>query len=128
MTRTLSCRIAKQVATFYSDVGGLLATPPLSTHFDRSWASHVAAKAALYEATAQLQAATALHDADDIAPEIARLKVSTFQSHLPLQGSLKVQDIQMQCRLSAGQPHRETQACRPLCEDSLPQCCQCGVC
>lgn len=70
-------RLTKQVSAFYDDVMRLLSAAPLSQHFDKSWTSHVQVKATLYDVESQLQQAAQLHKDDDIAPEIARLKVHT---------------------------------------------------
>lgn len=53
----------------------MLSNPPLNQHFDRSWLSHVSVKATLYEAETQNQAAIGLHAEQEVAPEIARIKV-----------------------------------------------------
>lgn len=71
----MDCRLTKQVSAFYDDVLRLLSAAPLSQHFDKSWTSHVQVKATLYDVESQLQQAAQLHKDDDIAPEIARLKV-----------------------------------------------------
>lgn len=70
-------RLTKQVAVYYDEVGRMLAAFPLSQHFDRSWAAHVAVKAALYEAETQMAAGAALHEAEDVHVEISRLRVRT---------------------------------------------------
>ena len=72
----MDCRLTKQVSAFYDDVLRLLSAAPLSQHFDKSWTSHVQVKATLYDVESQLQQAAQLHKDDDIAPEIARLKVT----------------------------------------------------
>ena len=72
----MHCRLTKQVSAFYDDVLRLLSAAPLSQHFDKSWTSHVQVKATLYDVESQLQQAAQLHKDDDIAPEIARLKVT----------------------------------------------------
>ena len=77
MRNLLHCRLTKQVSAFYDDVLRLLSTAPLNQHFDKSWTSHVQVKATLYDVESQLQQAAQLHKDDDIAPEIARLKVRT---------------------------------------------------
>ncbi len=69
------CRLTKQVSAFYSEVLRLLNSPPLNQHFDKSWTAHVQVKETLYDVESQLQQAAQLHKDDDIAPEIARLKV-----------------------------------------------------
>ena len=64
------------MSAFYDDVLRLLSAAPLNQHFDKSWTSHVQVKATLYDVESQLQQAAQLHKDDDIAPEIARLKVA----------------------------------------------------
>lgn len=71
-----ACRLAKQVSVYYEEVHRLLMVQPLASHFDKSWTAHVAVKLSLYDLEAQMQSAEALHADDDIAPEIARLRVS----------------------------------------------------
>jgi len=71
------CRLTKQVSAFYSEVLRLLNSPPLNQHFDKSWTAHVQVKETLCDVESQLQQAAQLHKDDDIAPEIARLKVTT---------------------------------------------------
>ena len=70
-------RLTKQVSAFYDDVLRLLSNAPLNAHFDKSWTSHVQVKATLYEVESQIQQSAQSHKDDDIAPEIARLKVLT---------------------------------------------------
>ena len=65
------------MSAFYSEVLRLLNSPPLNQHFDKSWTAHVQVKETLYDVESQLQQAAQLHKDDDIAPEIARLKVIT---------------------------------------------------
>lgn len=48
---------------------------PLNQHFDRGWISHVQLKAALFLAEACYRYGLELHDKEEIAEEIARLKV-----------------------------------------------------
>jgi programmed cell death 6-interacting protein len=67
-------RLAAAAGELYGEVGGLLAAPPLASHFDKSWAVHAAVKAGLYAGEAGAASAAALHASDDIAPEIARLR------------------------------------------------------
>ena len=73
----LHCRLTKQVSAFYDDVLRLLSNAPLNAHFDKSWTSHVQVKATLYDVESQIQQSAQSHKDDDIAPEIARLKVLT---------------------------------------------------
>ena len=64
------------MSAFYAEVLRLLSSPPLNQHFDKSWTAHVQVKETLYDVESQLQQAAQLHKDDDIAPEIARLKVT----------------------------------------------------
>lgn len=59
----------------YGEVAAALASPPLSSHFDKSWSGHVGVKAALYDVQALADSGAALHADDNIAAEIARLRV-----------------------------------------------------
>lgn len=70
----VQARLAAGAASLYSEVGRALACQPLASHFDKSWAVHASVKAALYLGEAGAAAAAALHAADDVAPEIARLR------------------------------------------------------
>jgi programmed cell death 6-interacting protein len=72
-------RLAAGAAALYSEVGRALACQPLASHFDRSWAVHASVKAALYLGEAGAAAAAALHAADEVAPEIARLRDASAQ-------------------------------------------------
>lgn len=81
VTSTADCRLTKQVSAFYDDVLRLLSNAPLNAHFDKSWTSHVQVKATLYDVESQIQQSAQLHKDDDIAPEIARLKVPVFSCH-----------------------------------------------
>lgn len=68
-------RIAKQAAALYADVLSALGQPPLAAHLDKSWTAHATAKAGMYEAQAILESGNAFHAEDQIASEIARLRV-----------------------------------------------------
>ena len=68
-------RLTRQVSAYYDEVAKALTVFPLSQHFDRSWAAHVAVKSALYEAESQMQAGAQHRLDDDINKEITRLKV-----------------------------------------------------
>jgi len=70
----LLARLAKQAALHYEAVCRALASPPLATHFDKSWTTHATVKAGLYAGEAGAAAAAGLHAADEVAPEIARLR------------------------------------------------------
>lgn len=71
-------RVAKQAADLYNEVVAALAQPPLASHLDKTWGTHVAVKVALYEAQAALCSGDAFRADDQIASEIARLKVCFF--------------------------------------------------
>ncbi|KAI0501053.1 hypothetical protein KFK09_019271 [Dendrobium nobile] len=71
----LCSKIARQVGLYYEEAHKALAAPPLSTHFERTWISHVQLKAAQYHAEACYRYALELHDKENIPEEIARLKV-----------------------------------------------------
>lgn len=97
------------MSAFYDDVLRLLTNPPLNQHFDKSWTSHVQVKTTLYNVESQLQQAAQLHKDDDIAPEIARLKVIheasptvTAEDHA---GNIDVQILQQ---------HRIAVVCQPI--------------
>lgn len=76
----MGCRLAKQVAAYYQEVKAMLGGAPLTSHLDRSWYIHISVKAGLYEAETQAQAAAGLHAEQEVAPEIARIKVGTQSS------------------------------------------------
>ena len=69
------CRIAKQAAALYADVLSALQQPPLASHLDKSWTAHATAKAGMYEAQAILESGNAFRVDDNVASEIARLRV-----------------------------------------------------
>ncbi|KAL0914151.1 hypothetical protein M5K25_017660 [Dendrobium thyrsiflorum] len=71
----LCSKIARQVGLYYEEAHKALAAPPLSTHFERTWISHVQLKAAQYHAEACYRYALELHNKENIPEEIARLKV-----------------------------------------------------
>lgn len=70
----LCSKVARQVALFYEEAYAALNSPPLNQHFERAWISHVQMKAAQYYAEACHKASLELHQKEDIAEEIARLK------------------------------------------------------
>ncbi|XP_039134717.1 vacuolar-sorting protein BRO1 [Dioscorea cayenensis subsp. rotundata] len=71
----LCSKVARQVGLYYEETYAALSVPPLSQHFDRSWISHVQLKAAQFYAEACYRAALELHGKEEIAEEIARLKI-----------------------------------------------------
>ncbi len=69
-------RIAIQAAALYKDVLLALQQPPLAAYLDKSWTVHATAKAGIYDAQALLSSGDAFHAEDQVASEIARLRVS----------------------------------------------------
>lgn len=57
------------------DVLAALKQPPLAAHLDKSWTAHITAKAGMCEAQAIMESGSAFHAEDQIASEIARLRV-----------------------------------------------------
>ncbi|KAK1266648.1 hypothetical protein QJS04_geneDACA015364 [Acorus gramineus] len=70
----LCSKIARQVALYYEEAHLSLNAPPLNQHFDRTWISHVLLKSAQFFAEACYRMALHLHEKEEIAEEIARLK------------------------------------------------------
>ncbi|CAN6287850.1 unnamed protein product [Urochloa humidicola] len=71
----LCSKVARQVGIFYEEAYAALSAPPLSQHFDKSWVSHVQLKAAQFYADACYRYSLDLHEKEEIAEEIARLKI-----------------------------------------------------
>eukprot|EP00252_Welwitschia_mirabilis_P019453 TRINITY_DN4515_c0_g1_i1.p1 TRINITY_DN4515_c0_g1~~TRINITY_DN4515_c0_g1_i1.p1 ORF type:complete len:888 (+),score=181.72 TRINITY_DN4515_c0_g1_i1:183-2846(+) len=71
---SLCSKVARQVSLYYEEAFAALSVPPLNQHFDRSWISHVQLKAAQFFAEACYRFSLDLHDKEEIAEEIARLK------------------------------------------------------
>ncbi|KAJ0726946.1 putative BRO1 domain, ALIX V-shaped domain, BRO1 domain superfamily protein [Helianthus annuus] len=67
-------KISKQVSLFYEEALAALNVAPLTNHFDKAWLSHVQLKAALFFAEACYRYSLELHEKEEIAEEIARLK------------------------------------------------------
>lgn len=63
-----------QVGLYYEEAFAALNAAPLSQHFDRGWISHVQLKAALFYAEACYRCSLELHEKEEIAEEIARLR------------------------------------------------------
>ncbi|RLN42598.1 uncharacterized protein C2845_PM01G38420 [Panicum miliaceum] len=63
------------VGIFYEEAYAALSAPPLSQHFDKTWVSHVQLKAAQFYADACYRYSLDLHEKEEIAEEIARLKI-----------------------------------------------------
>ncbi|GLJ21673.1 hypothetical protein SUGI_0403730 [Cryptomeria japonica] len=70
----LCSKVARQVSLYYEEAHAALNLPPLNQHFDRTWIAHVQLKAAQFNAEACYRLSLDLHDKEEIAEEIARLK------------------------------------------------------
>ncbi|XP_064944989.1 vacuolar-sorting protein BRO1-like [Musa acuminata AAA Group] len=68
-------KVARQVGLYYEETYAALNAPPLNQHFDRTWISHVQLKAAQYYAEACYRYSMDLHEREEIAEEITRLKI-----------------------------------------------------
>uniref|UniRef100_A0A0E0BC69 BRO1 domain-containing protein n=2 Tax=Oryza glumipatula TaxID=40148 RepID=A0A0E0BC69_9ORYZ len=71
----LCSKVARQVGIFYEEAYAALSAAPLSQHFDKTWVSHVQLKAAQFYADACYRCSLDLHEKEEIAQEIARLKI-----------------------------------------------------
>lgn len=67
-------KISRQVGIFYEEALAALNVVPLSQHFEKAWVAHVQLKAALFYAEACYRVGLELHEKEEIAEEIARLK------------------------------------------------------
>ncbi|XP_021727113.1 vacuolar-sorting protein BRO1-like [Chenopodium quinoa] len=67
-------KISRQVGIYYEEALAALSVPPLSYHFDKTWIAHVQLKASLFFAEACYRYSLELHEKEEIAEEIARLK------------------------------------------------------
>ncbi|CAM8939298.1 unnamed protein product [Rhodiola kirilowii] len=67
-------KISRQVGVFYEEALAALTVAPLRQHFEKGWISHVQLKAAQFYAEACYRYGLELHDKEEIAEEIARLK------------------------------------------------------
>ncbi|XP_051145350.1 vacuolar-sorting protein BRO1 [Andrographis paniculata] len=67
-------KISRQVGLFYEEALAALTVAPLNQHFEKGWIAHVQLKAALFYAEACYRYSLELHDKEEIAEEIARLK------------------------------------------------------
>lgn len=63
-----------QAGLFYEEALAALDVAPLNQHFDKAWVAHVQIKSALFYAEACYRYSLELHDKEEIAEEIARLK------------------------------------------------------
>ncbi|GAV81161.1 BRO1 domain-containing protein/ALIX_LYPXL_bnd domain-containing protein [Cephalotus follicularis] len=73
-TPGVCAKISRQVGIYYEEALGALNVAPLKEHFDKAWISHVQLKAALFYAEACYRYALELHEKEEIAEEIARLR------------------------------------------------------
>lgn len=73
-TPGVCAKIARQVGLYYEETLAALNVAPLNQHFDKGWISHVQLKAALYFSEACYRYGVELHEKEEIAEEIARLK------------------------------------------------------
>ncbi|KAK4373333.1 hypothetical protein RND71_008717 [Anisodus tanguticus] len=67
-------KISRQVGLFYEEALAALNVAPLNQHFDKTWLAHVQLKASLFYGEACYRYSLELHDKEEIAEEIARLK------------------------------------------------------
>lgn len=73
-TPGVCAKISRQVGLYYEEALAALNVAPLNQHFDKTWLSHVQLKAALFYAEACYRYSLELHEKEEIAEEIARLK------------------------------------------------------
>ncbi|KAI5065951.1 hypothetical protein GOP47_0018575 [Adiantum capillus-veneris] len=72
----LCSKVARQVGLYYEETHAALLLPPLSQQFEKAWVAHVQLKAAQFQGEACYRASLDLHEKENIAEEIARLKVA----------------------------------------------------
>ncbi|XP_062145045.1 vacuolar-sorting protein BRO1 [Alnus glutinosa] len=73
-TPGVCAKISRQVGVYYEEALAALNVAPLNQHFDKAWISHVQLKAALFYAEACYRYGLELHEKEEIAEEIARLR------------------------------------------------------
>lgn len=73
-TPGLCSKISRQVGIYYEEAYAALNVAPLNGHFDKTWITHVQLKAALFYSEACFRYSLELHEKEEIAEEIARLK------------------------------------------------------
>ncbi|XP_054824236.1 vacuolar-sorting protein BRO1-like [Prosopis cineraria] len=73
-TPGVCAKISRQVGLYYEEALAALNVAPLNQHFDKSWLAHVQLKAALFFGEACYRYGLELHEKEEIAEEIARLK------------------------------------------------------
>ncbi|TYI94418.1 hypothetical protein E1A91_D02G202900v1 [Gossypium mustelinum] len=79
-TPGVCAKISRQVGLYYEEALAALNAAPLKDHFEKAWIAHVQLKAALFYAEACYRYGLELHEKEEIAEEIARLRsgVSTL--------------------------------------------------
>ncbi|XP_077212277.1 vacuolar-sorting protein BRO1-like [Tasmannia lanceolata] len=70
----LCAKVSRQVGLYYEEAYAALNVQPLNQHFERTWVSHVQLKAAQFYAEACYRYGLELHEKEEIAEEIVRLK------------------------------------------------------
>lgn len=73
-TPGVCAKISRQVGLYYEEALAALNVAPLKDHFDKPWIAHVQLKSALFYAEACYRYSLELHEKEEIAEEIARLK------------------------------------------------------
>ncbi|XP_041010565.1 vacuolar-sorting protein BRO1-like [Juglans microcarpa x Juglans regia] len=73
-TPGVCAKISRQVGVYYEEALAALNVAPLNQHFEKAWIFHVQLKAALFYAEACYRYSLELHEKEDIAEEIARLR------------------------------------------------------
>ncbi|CAK9180506.1 unnamed protein product, partial [Ilex paraguariensis] len=73
-TPGVCAKISRQAGLYYEEALAALNVAPLNQHFDKTWLSHVQLKATLFYAEACYRYSLELHEKEEIAEEIARLK------------------------------------------------------
>ncbi|CAN8312240.1 unnamed protein product [Cochlearia groenlandica] len=73
-TPGVSAKISRQVGIYYEEALAALNASPLKDHFEKGWISHVQLKAALFYCEACYRYGIDLHEKEEIAEEIARLR------------------------------------------------------
>ncbi|XP_070043746.1 vacuolar-sorting protein BRO1-like [Nicotiana tomentosiformis] len=73
-TPGVCAKISRQAGIYYEEALAALTVAPLNYHFDKGWLAHVQLKAALFYAEACYRYGMELHEKEEIAEEIARLK------------------------------------------------------
>uniref|UniRef100_A0ACD5TJG1 Uncharacterized protein n=1 Tax=Avena sativa TaxID=4498 RepID=A0ACD5TJG1_AVESA len=92
---TLCSKVARQVGVYYEEAYAALCAPPLSQHFDKTWVSHVQLKAAQFYADACYRCSLDLHQQEEIAQEIARLKIGMSNISIPSDLKEDVEAVQI---------------------------------